>query len=71
MIELRIISYPQFCDKTTLWGELKYFPDADWRPMCYDSQYNKLNGCDPMKPIVRTCQQCPFLADRHKSKVKL
>ena len=41
-----------------------------WRPICYDSQYNKLNGCDPVPPVIKTCQQCPFLADRHKSKVK-
>jgi hypothetical protein len=44
-------------------------PPTDWRPMCYDSQYNKLNGCDPINPIVRTCQQCPFLAARHKTKI--
>jgi len=40
----------------------------DWRPICYDSQYNKLNGCDPLI-ITNSCAICPFLASRHKTKV--
>jgi hypothetical protein len=49
------------------WNDLEPAPPKDWRPICYDSQYNKLNGCDPMPPIVKACRQCPFLADRHKT----
>ena len=46
-------------------------PPKDWRPVCYDSQYNKLNGCDPgFNAITKTCQQCPFLATRHRVQVK-
>jgi hypothetical protein len=51
------------------WMPVDEAPPKDWRPICYDSQYNKMNGCDPINPIVRTCQQCPFLASRHKTKV--
>jgi len=43
-------------------------PPTDWRPICYDSQYNKLNGCDPLI-ITNSCAICPFLASRHKTKV--
>ena len=45
-------------------------PPKGWRPICYDSQYNKLNGCDPATPVVKTCQQCPFLADRHRINIE-
>lgn len=51
------------------WMPVDEAPPKDWRPMCYDSQYNKLNGCDPLASMVKTCQQCPFLADRHRIKI--
>ena len=69
MTERAIINYRQFCEASTLWGELEQLPPSDWRPICYDSQYNKLNGCDPGRIITNTCQQCPWLAARHKTEV--
>ena len=53
----------------TKWVYIEPAPPKDWRPICYDSQYNKLNGCDPGHIIVPTCQQCPWLAARHKTEV--
>lgn len=65
----RLINIDDYCVDLGAFEDQEPALSKDWRPMCYDSQYNKLNGCDPGSIIANTCKQCPWLADRHRKKI--